>query len=114
MKALKILAVFIVLGTLSAGCEKWKDIIHKEKEKDKERGRVGRRERVRRRFWEETVKEREGKGKRKERKKEWKERKKERKEEKGRGGSQPWPVVAGGGRRRRPRLQAQVKNGVQV
>ena len=56
---------------------------------------------------------------RKERKKERKERKKGKKrKKKGRGdGSRPWPVVAGGGRRwpeKATRLQAQVKNGVQV
>lgn len=35
MKALKILAVLMVLSSVLGGCEKWKDIIHKEKEKDK-------------------------------------------------------------------------------
>ena len=35
MKALKSLAVLIVLTLLLAGCEKWKDIFHKEKEKEK-------------------------------------------------------------------------------
>lgn len=33
MKALKMLAVLVVLSSFFAGCEKWKDIIHKEKDK---------------------------------------------------------------------------------
>jgi hypothetical protein len=37
MKALKSLVVLIVLSSLLAGCEKWKDLIHKEKEKEKEK-----------------------------------------------------------------------------
>jgi hypothetical protein len=35
MKALKSLAVLLVLSSLLAGCEKWKDLIHKHKEKEK-------------------------------------------------------------------------------
>src|SRR5688500_13228610 len=35
MKALKSLAVLIVFTSLLAGCEKWKDIFHKDKEKEK-------------------------------------------------------------------------------
>jgi hypothetical protein len=35
MKALKMLAVLLVLSSLLPACEKWKDIIHKEKDKDK-------------------------------------------------------------------------------
>lgn len=35
MKALKSLAVLLVLSSVLSGCEKWKDLIHKEKEKDK-------------------------------------------------------------------------------
>ena len=35
MKAFKSLAVLIVLGSLLTGCEKWKDIFHKHKEKEK-------------------------------------------------------------------------------
>lgn len=34
MKIFKSLAVLMVLGTVLGGCEKWKDIIHKEKKKD--------------------------------------------------------------------------------
>ena len=35
MKSFKMLVVMMVAGSLLSGCEKWKDIIHKEKEKDK-------------------------------------------------------------------------------
>ena len=35
MKALKSLAVLLVLSSVLSGCEKWKDLIHKEKEKEK-------------------------------------------------------------------------------
>lgn len=34
MKALKSLAVLLVLSSVLSGCEKWKDLIHKEKEKE--------------------------------------------------------------------------------
>lgn len=34
MKALKSLAVLLVLSSVLSGCEKWKDIFHKEKEKN--------------------------------------------------------------------------------
>jgi hypothetical protein len=34
MKAFKSLAVLLVLSSVLSGCEKWKDIIHKEKEKE--------------------------------------------------------------------------------
>ncbi|MBC7828070.1 MAG: CHRD domain-containing protein [Chitinophagaceae bacterium] len=36
MKALKSLAVILVVSSVLSGCEKWKDLIHKEKEKEKE------------------------------------------------------------------------------
>jgi len=35
MKALKSLAVLLVLSSVLSGCEKWKDLIHKEKDKEK-------------------------------------------------------------------------------
>lgn len=35
MKALKSLAVLLVLSSVLSGCEKWKDLIHKDKEKEK-------------------------------------------------------------------------------
>jgi hypothetical protein len=35
MKALKSLLVLIVFSSLLLGCEKWKDLVHKEKDKDK-------------------------------------------------------------------------------
>ena len=34
MKSLKTLAVFVVLSSLLGGCEKWKDIYHKDKKKE--------------------------------------------------------------------------------
>ena len=80
--------------------------INKEKERDRERGRVGRRERVRRRFgilWEGRKRRKEKR--REERMNEGKKRKKERKEKKEewKGGGQSScrrrPEVAGDGRR---------------
>ena len=37
MKALKSLAVLLVLSSVLSGCEKWKDLIHREKEKEEEK-----------------------------------------------------------------------------
>ena len=37
MKALKSIVVLFVLSSVFAGCEKWKDLIHPEKEKEKEK-----------------------------------------------------------------------------
>jgi hypothetical protein len=36
MKALKSLAVLLVLSSVLSGCEKWRDFVHKEKEKERE------------------------------------------------------------------------------